>query len=92
MSCSAISGGNLEHSALYIQDAKPNAFKLMCVECFQEYLARLRQIRLQNFNERRNIQENLKGKGDAKYKVCFMCEIVTEINVGRTSCCHAKHF
>ena len=36
---------------------------------FQEYLSRLRQIRLHNFNERRQLQE--RGKADAKYKVNF---------------------
>ena len=36
----------------------------------QEYLQRLKQIRLQNFNERRNIKENQNpAPVDAKYKV-----------------------
>jgi len=37
--------------------------------CLQDYLARLRQIRLQNFNERRMQKANQEAKADAKYKV-----------------------
>lgn len=33
----------------------------MCI-CSQEYLARLRQIRLQNFNERQQIKARLRGE------------------------------
>ena len=37
---------------------------------FQDYLSKLRQIRLQNFNERRNVKDKLAGgKVDPKYKV-----------------------
>ena len=42
---------------------------IMCVVFLQEYLAKLRQIRLQNFNERRMQQEKKGGNVDPKYKV-----------------------
>lgn len=36
---------------------------MICGLCiFQEYLARLRQIRLQNFNERQQIKARLRGE------------------------------
>ena len=35
----------------------------------KEYLARLKQIRLQNFNERRMQQAKMAGKADEKYRV-----------------------
>ena len=35
----------------------------------QDYLQRLKQIRLQNFNERRNLRENMQQRANAKYKV-----------------------
>lgn len=44
---------------------------LVCMCNFQEYLARLRQIRLQNFNERQQIKARLRGE---KVHTCTLLE------------------
>lgn len=57
--------------------------------CFypQEYLSRLRQIRLQNFNERQQIKARLRGERVQSSPVTFSERILHDFFSSLTRCC-----